>query len=58
MVLGVGLAGAIFTTLLRESSPGNFNSLYTAIQISFLVAAFFALAGGILKLIHFANRTL
>jgi len=56
MALGIGLSGAIFNTLLLKAVPGNSNSLYNAIQISFLAAASIALLGGILKLINFSNR--
>lgn len=44
MVLGVGISGAIFTTLLAHS-PDDPRSLYQAASVSFLVAAGFALAG-------------
>ena len=39
MVLGVGLAGAIFTTILtREGAGGSQTALFTAIEASFRVA--------------------
>lgn len=43
MVLGVGLAGAIFTTILGTSPGGE--AFYTAIRISFIFAAFIAVIG-------------
>lgn len=45
MVLGVGFAGAIFTTVLTHGDPGNQTVLYTAIKTSYSVMIFAALAG-------------
>lgn len=46
MVLGVGLAGAILTTLNPGSSPAG---IYPAIQAGFLAASAAALAGGLIS---------
>lgn len=43
MVLGVGLAGAIFTTLMVQPEP---NAFFTAIGASFAAAAVLAMIGG------------
>ena len=43
MVLGVGLAGAIFTTILANSIGDE--ALYAAIRASFIVAAVLAVIG-------------
>jgi hypothetical protein len=43
MVLGVGLAGAIFTTILADSVGEN--TIYGAIRISFMFAAIMAAIG-------------
>lgn len=46
MVLGVGLAGAIFNTILyNHIDPGSTQALFSAFQTSFLVAAGIALVG-------------
>lgn len=45
MVLGVGLAGAVFTTLLHGAQPGPQPAFFHAISVSFLVAAGVAVAG-------------
>lgn len=50
MVLGIGLAGAIFTTILA-SSPAE-SSLYAATRASFLVACGIASLAAITALIH------
>jgi hypothetical protein len=47
MVLGVGLAGAIFTTGLARGPAGNPASLFAAVQLSFTVAAGVAFLGAI-----------
>jgi len=39
MVLGVGLAGAIFTTVVARGPAGDPASLFTAVRLSFVVAA-------------------
>lgn len=44
MVLGVGISGAIFTTILSHSEADP-RSLYHAASVSFLVAAGFAIVG-------------
>jgi MFS family permease len=43
MVLGVGLAGAIFTTILAESVGEN--TIYAATRASFIIAAILAAIG-------------
>jgi MFS family permease len=43
MVLGVGLAGAIFTTMMAEYSGEN--AIYAAIRTSFIIAAILAAFG-------------
>jgi hypothetical protein len=49
MVLGVGLAGAVFTSVLaRQASAAD--SLYTAARASFLAAAIVAAAGVVVSL--------
>lgn len=46
MVLGVGLAGAVFTTVLAQGeAQASPTALFDAIDVSFLVAAPFALLG-------------
>ena len=45
MVLGVGMAGAIFTTILAQTSPVAGQNLYQALHISFLCSAVIALIG-------------
>ncbi len=45
MVLGVGLAGAIFTTVLEQRQAAPSGGLFDAIQISFLFTTGVALAG-------------
>lgn len=45
MVLGVGLSGAIFTSLLDETSAASSTTFFTAIQTTFLVAAVIACIG-------------
>ena len=45
MVLGVGVAGAVFTTMLRGEAPGPHPVFFGAITASFLVASAVALAG-------------
>ena len=45
MVLGVGLAGAIFTTVVARGPAGDAASLFAAVRLSFLVAAGVAFLG-------------
>ncbi len=45
MVLGVGLAGAIYTTVLGDATTGAGPLLFSAIDIGFVVAAGIAAAG-------------
>jgi hypothetical protein len=54
MVLGVGLAGAIFTTGLARGSAGagDMAALFPAVQASFLIAAFVAFAGAMVSAIR------
>jgi EmrB/QacA subfamily drug resistance transporter len=51
MVLGVGLAGAVFTTQLRGAQPGPHPVFFHAISTSFLVAAGVAVAGAVVAVI-------
>jgi hypothetical protein len=44
MVLGIGIAGAIYTTVLARSTATH-NTLFQAIETSFLVAFVFAALG-------------
>jgi EmrB/QacA subfamily drug resistance transporter len=48
MVLGIGLAGAIFTTHLAQNTP---NALYTGVDMGFLAAAIVAVVGIIMSAI-------
>jgi hypothetical protein len=48
MVLGVGLAGAIFTTVIAHGPAGDPASLFTAVRISFTVAAGVAFLGALI----------
>jgi EmrB/QacA subfamily drug resistance transporter len=52
MVLGVGYAGAIFTTKLGLLGNESANSIVLAIQVSFLAATFIALIGIIVTALH------
>jgi MFS family permease len=52
MVLGVGLAGAIFTTVLAQSQPGSATGLFEATRISFLVASGIAVLGALTSAIR------
>jgi EmrB/QacA subfamily drug resistance transporter len=54
MVLGVGLAGAIFTTLLSRQGPQS-GSIFTAIHASFLAAAAIAILGALIAAIPAAK---
>lgn len=45
MVLGVGLAGAVFTTILSRAGTMQTDALFEALQISFLVSTGIALVG-------------
>jgi EmrB/QacA subfamily drug resistance transporter len=45
MVLGVGLAGAIYSTVVARGEPGSSEILFQAVQTGFLVATGVALAG-------------
>jgi MFS family permease len=47
MVLGVGLAGAIFTTVVARGPAGDAASLFAAVRLSFLVAAGVAFLGAV-----------
>jgi MFS family permease len=49
MVLGVGLSGAILTTVLEQHSSSSTSNLFLALQISFFTAAAIALAGLLLS---------
>jgi EmrB/QacA subfamily drug resistance transporter len=51
MVLGVGLAGAIFTTTLNGSNPENNITLFKAVHYSFLAAMVAAMLGVLISLI-------
>ncbi|MCJ7660970.1 MAG: hypothetical protein MUO67_17615, partial [Anaerolineales bacterium] len=53
MVLGVGIAGAIFTTMLAQTSAENGGNLFfLAIQTSFLVTSGIAIFGVITSAIR------
>jgi EmrB/QacA subfamily drug resistance transporter len=52
MVLGVGLSGAVFTTLLNQPGQPAGNLLFSALHTSFLTAAGFACLGIIISLIR------
>jgi len=50
MVLGVGLAGAIFTTILaRQSFPGSGQTLFDGVRAGFLAASGVAILGSIVS---------
>lgn len=49
MVLGVGLSGAILTTVLGQHSNSSVSNLFWALQISFFTAAAIALTGLLLS---------
>ena len=48
MALGVGVAGAIFTTLLGDHGVDETAALFSTIHISFLITAFLALIGALI----------
>lgn len=53
MVLGVGLAGAIFTTVqARSLFAGSVNALFTAASAGFLVASAVAILGAVTSFIR------
>jgi hypothetical protein len=53
MVLGIGIAGAIFTTILAHGSmDGSENVLFFAIQTSFLITSGIAILGVVTSAIH------
>lgn len=53
MVLGVGLAGAIFTTVLaRGQAVGSPSALFAGIAVSFTVAAGIALVGALISAVR------
>jgi MFS family permease len=52
MVLGVGLAGAIFTTVLARGPAGDASSLFIAVRLSFVVAAGVAFLGAIVSAVR------
>jgi EmrB/QacA subfamily drug resistance transporter len=52
MVLGVGLSGAIFTTMLNNQTDIEPAALFKAIQLSFLVAVGIAIMGSIISAIR------
>jgi len=54
MVLGVGLAGAIYTTFAAEAAPAS-PAIFQAIQASFLAAAGVALLGLVISLLRSAK---
>lgn len=56
MVLGVGLAGAIFTTVLTHGETGDQTVLYTAVQLSYSVIIFVALGGMLTSAIRGDDR--
>ncbi len=56
MVLGVGLAGAIFTTVLGSGGAGADGGLYQAVATSFLAAAAVALLGTLTSAVREPRR--
>lgn len=50
MVLGVGLAGAVFTTILSQAGETQTAALFEALQVSFLVSTGIALVGLIVSI--------
>jgi EmrB/QacA subfamily drug resistance transporter len=52
MVLGVGLAGAIFTTGMARGPAGDAAALFTAVRLSFVVAAGVAFLGAVVSAIR------
>jgi MFS family permease len=58
MVLGVGLTGAIFTTLLSGPFiPGGESPLFVAIRYSFLMAGVFTIFGALTSAVHFPSQS-
>jgi EmrB/QacA subfamily drug resistance transporter len=55
MVLGVGLAGAIFTSVMART--GDNNALFTAVHSGLLVGAILAVAGAVISLIRGGAKT-
>ena len=55
MVLGVGLAGAVFTTILSQAGETQAAALFQALQVSFLVAAGIAALGVGITAIQFKS---
>jgi hypothetical protein len=49
MVLGVGLAGAVFTTVLAQAGEMQSAAFFEAIQMSFLISCGFAVLGVIVS---------
>jgi MFS family permease len=55
MVLGVGLTGAIFTSLLGHASAASSPNLFPAIQTSFLVSGLLGIVGAVTSFIRQAS---
>lgn len=55
MVLGVGFAGAIFTTYYGADHIARPESLFAAIQSSFMITSLFAILGAVVTMIQFAK---
>ena len=52
MVLGVGISGAVFTTVLAHQGLNSSNTLFTAIHFSFLISILFAAFGALTSAIR------
>jgi EmrB/QacA subfamily drug resistance transporter len=64
MVLGVGIAGAIFTTVLAHGggitssiTPGQSPAIFNALQASFLVVSLITILGVITSMVRVANNS-
>jgi MFS family permease len=52
MVLGVGLSGAIYTTILSYQAANTPNAIFPAVSASFLAAVGFAIAGLLISIVR------
>ena len=52
MVLGVGMAGAIFTTVMAADPTGSAETLYKAIDAALLAATIAALLGALASFVR------
>ena len=64
MVLGVGIAGAIFTTVLGHAgsitssiNPGQSPAIFNALQVSFLAVSLITLLGVITSMVRVVNNS-